>query len=180
MRPIRSPRSHSPATSDRSLSGSARRHLDVHQCEELSIMSLLFSSERWSRVVVVGEGRDPDAATSEAPRLSRTRFPLAVDHLKCRALLSTLTVTNTNDSGTGSLRDAIATANSRFGRREDRLRFAGLRHDRPIQRPFDHHQQHGNRRARRAEVGRQRPRRCASSSSTVVVTAARASDASRT
>jgi hypothetical protein len=45
-----------------------------------------------------------------------------IDVLESRALLSTLTVTNTDDSGPGSLRDAIATANSQSG--EARIVFA--------------------------------------------------------
>jgi predicted outer membrane repeat protein len=48
-------------------------------------------------------------------RRSRGRFPLAVDLLESRTLLSALTVTNTNDSGQGSLRNAIATADSQPG-----------------------------------------------------------------
>ncbi len=42
----------------------------------------------------------------------RRRFTPRIDSLETRALLSTLVVTNNDDSGSGSLRQAIAVANS--------------------------------------------------------------------
>ena len=45
-------------------------------------------------------------------RRDRTRFTPAADFLEVRALLSTLVVANTNDSGPGSLRQAVADAPS--------------------------------------------------------------------
>jgi hypothetical protein len=73
----------------------------------------LHSSTGWSKVV--GRGLWSLTRRLRKRRPLRARFRLTVDLLECRALLSTLTVTNTNDSGTGSLRDAIATANSQSG-----------------------------------------------------------------
>jgi hypothetical protein len=49
-------------------------------------------------------------ARHRGPRALRNRFAPAVDSLEVRALLSTLVVTNTNDSGPGSLRHEIADA----------------------------------------------------------------------
>ena len=53
---------------------------------------------------------------------SRPRFRPAIDMLESRTMLSTFTVTNTQDSGTGSLRDAIAQANAHSG--ADKIAFA--------------------------------------------------------
>jgi hypothetical protein len=50
--------------------------------------------------------------TTRRRRRGATRFVPAVSGLEIRALLSTLTVTNRNDSGPGSLRNAISTASS--------------------------------------------------------------------
>ena len=70
----------------------------------------LRDTTRWSKIV----GRELWTRTRRIRkrRPSRARFRLAVDLLESRALLSTLTVTNTDDSGPGSLRDAIAIADS--------------------------------------------------------------------
>ena len=75
-------------------------------------MSLLTSSG-WSKFA--GRGLWTLTRRLRQRHPLRARFRLAVDLLECRALLSTLTVTNTNDSGPGSLRDAIITGNSQSG-----------------------------------------------------------------
>src|SRR6516225_1472805 len=60
------------------------------------------------------------AGLRHAPhRRRRTRFLAAVEPMEERALLSTFTVTNTNDSGSGSLRDAINAANTDAGTSTD-------------------------------------------------------------
>jgi hypothetical protein len=71
------------------------------------------SSTGWSKVV--GRGLWNLTWRFRKRRPLKARFRLMVDLLECRALLSTLTVTNTDDSGTGSLRDVITTANSQSG-----------------------------------------------------------------
>ena len=61
--------------------------------------------------------------TARAARRTRRLRP-AVMALEGRALLSTLTVSNTNDSGPGSLRAAVAQANSDGG--GDTIEFSSL------------------------------------------------------
>ena len=68
----------------------------------------LSSSTGLSRLL--GRGLWTRARRLRERRPRRARFRLAVDLLESRALLSTLTVTNTNDSGKGSLRDEVAQA----------------------------------------------------------------------
>lgn len=59
-------------------------------------------------------------------RQRRAGVPQRTEALESRVLLSTLTVRNLNDSGPGSLRDAVATANSQPG--QDTIEFhRGLR-----------------------------------------------------
>ena len=70
----------------------------------------------------------PNSRSTGAPARSKKRrarwprpsgLPLRLERLEDRSLLSTVTVTSTNDSGAGSLREAIADANS-----GDTIRFA--------------------------------------------------------
>jgi hypothetical protein len=68
----------------------------------------LSSSTGLSRLL--GRGLWTRARRLRERRPRRARFRLAVDLLESRALLSTLTVTNTNDSGKGSLRYEVAQA----------------------------------------------------------------------
>jgi hypothetical protein len=56
--------------------------------------------------------RDLVRVPYRAPRARRKRFAPALDALEARTLLSALVVTSTNDSGPGSLRQAIADASS--------------------------------------------------------------------
>src|SRR5678809_1230600 len=51
-----------------------------------------------------------------------SRAPVTIEGLETRTLLSTYTVTNTNDSGSGSLRQAILDSNKHSG--ADLIRFA--------------------------------------------------------
>ena len=66
--------------------------------------------------------RLPRPWRSVTSKPSRPRFRPAIDLLESRTMLSTFTVTNTQDSGTGSLRDAIAQANAHSG--ADKINFA--------------------------------------------------------
>ncbi len=68
----------------------------------------LSSSMGLSRLL--GRGLWTRARRLRERRPRRARFRLAVNLLESRALLSTLTVTNTNDSGKGSLRYEVAQA----------------------------------------------------------------------
>ena len=106
-------------------------------------MSLL-SPTVWSKAV--GRGWSPLSRRPRKRRRSRGASGSRFNLLECRALLSTLTVTNTHDSGPGSLRAAITTANAQPVRHEDCLRADGFGDDRPDQRPADDHQPPRDRR----------------------------------
>ena len=56
--------------------------------------------------------RDPARRARRRPGASRRRFAPNVDPLEVRALLSTIVVTDADDSGAGSLRQAITGAAS--------------------------------------------------------------------
>src|SRR5262245_27763170 len=58
------------------------------------------------------EGRLRPQRIQRGRAAERLRFVPRLEALEDRTLLSTLTVLNTADSGAGSLREAIATANS--------------------------------------------------------------------
>src|SRR4051812_38414724 len=68
---------------------------------------------------------DPQRGRRELGRARRSgRLRPAVMALECRKLLSTLTVSNTDDSGAGSLRVAVDQANADGG--GDAIVFSGL------------------------------------------------------
>ena len=68
--------------------------------------------------------------------------------VSCVAIAATFTVTNTNDAGAGSLRQAILDANAAAGRRHDRLQHPRRRraHHPPRVGPADHHRPGHDRR----------------------------------
>ena len=73
----------------------------------------LLSSTKWPKIL--GWSFRTLTRHHRKRRSLRARFRLVVDPLETRTLLSALIVMNTNDSGPGSLRDTIDTANSASG-----------------------------------------------------------------
>src|SRR4051794_3432793 len=70
---------------------------------------MIIPLERFGRRGLARTGRRADGPRR---RRSLVRFQPGLDPMEDRTLLSTLTVTNNHDSGTGSLRAAIAAAAS--------------------------------------------------------------------
>src|SRR5262249_47635739 len=70
---------------------------------------------RWVRWFAPSVGRGVHQRPRPRPAVRRPSSPLSLDVLEDRWLLSTFLVTNTNNAGSGSLRQAILDANAQPG-----------------------------------------------------------------